>query len=219
MYAPSQPQFYVPMENAVIARPYHYPFVFDCQYRRGQGVSKENMVLVSQRHGPEGVVGEYVYVEFGRILWDKFEEHPCKKLEACMFGEWSIDRQSGGWKVCGKIWMDLNHLNDISAHCGVTLSPVPFGMDGKPRLPDIPGLRKTVSFLLKERPEVRPEDFKRVVNETCSVFGVDKYDPSPIWQELIHSQIVTFGVGKFDIMPTQQIQELFGEQIPPYPEQ
>lgn len=215
--------FYSEVRNLRIHRSYVVPIIFAMQWHSGQqGVSKNLQLDVSF-----GDDNETMRCLFYELIWNNFPSDSFRRVDLCMkslyplgLGEKiSAYDERNRVSVYGKIWLDLDQPEK---NCGMMLSPVPFGMDGKPQLPDTPGLREMISRIAaKPMPNFygKLDILLQQISAATQDFHLDWVETDKIVLELMRLEVVSIDAKNHcsNVMPPGQIIELFGEQLPPYP--
>jgi len=174
--------YYVTLADARISNPQVVPFLLLARWY-GQQVGSDMHLAVSHRETADqhsNIVG----TKFHKILLDDVddsERSPFRKARLRLEGKDEVENGIFGLLE----WLDLDRLNTMRS-CYLKLSPVPFGSDGRPKLPfkdeNLEFFLKIVSIVLKEPVGYRidPEKLAEKVQTTLSL-PYYEFDDSKAW--------------------------------------
>jgi hypothetical protein len=204
--------FYVSLRCVSVQNPEIVPLFFQNRWF-GQDVIKKELRLVVGHTKNLEHRADLVQSEYHTLLGANFEideKNPFRKVTLSLAGNIFSEV-----RVFADLWFDLNQPHQ---NCGITLSPVPIGRDGKPQVPDEPGLRAMVGYLLANPDCVnwKVNNFLNTVYEYLESIKVKDANAYNILTCLCNMRIVEMldeGKAFFRTMSCDNINYLFGSQL------
>lgn len=199
-----------------IENPAVIPLILHAQWFR-QSVAKEAHLRVRHALTVQGGGGYYsITRHFHRILWDELDDSktsPYPKVRLRLKGR-ENDRDFFALLV-----LDLCHPE---AGKSIMYSPLPFGTDGKPILPNLEPNYKALflsvaSVILNWEPREDPWMLDGVWKEVRDSYSVPDFTPSQADYYL--NELIRLGLAKYDgawfpKMTAERFEEVFGIRLP-----
>ena len=208
----SELAFYDWLMRVSIDNAHVIPFLFENRwYGQQDSIKQENWLVV--RHCINfSRIADRVQSRFHTIHWIYFEDgqnFPHRKANMCLSGE-SLD----GKNIFAKLWINLR---DPQFNCGIALSPVLFGINGAPQIPNVPGLREMICLLRRTaRPTWGHQEFLDLIINNGDDLGLMNDDPKKILEALCLLKIISITPDGncCRAIERDQIENIFGNSLP-----
>lgn len=205
--------FYRPLSCVSVRNPEIVPLLFHNRWFGQDGLRKSLWLTVSHtvnlEHGAEIVESKY-HTLLG-LNFKITEENATRSVVLSLVGEIFYPAT----EVFANLQLDLSQPQH---NCSITLSPVPLSPDGKPLIPNIPGLQSVIKGLLREP---TTEWTYEVFWDVVSVWVGEQSRILPRRFDVILHVLCTMEIMKrvghvtcSRDMGKAKIMELFGSQLP-----